>query len=68
MVKENYSKMLNDFDKPAKFYRTMNEAFKDADYACAVEVGRNRSSQNYAVMAWVVVALLATMLAIFMTV
>lgn len=67
MVKESYSEMLSEYDRPIKFYRTMQEAFKDADYACALEVSRDHSKPSYAVGAWVSVVLILAMLAIFIT-
>lgn len=50
--------MQDPYEKPVKYYRTTKEAFKDADYACALEVPQgNNPLPWWAVPAWVCILL-----------
>lgn len=51
--------MTDPYEKPVKYYRTTKEAFKDAEYACALEVSQiNSPLPWWAIPAWVCFLLL----------
>lgn len=51
--------MFDSLMKPAKAYRTAGSAFKDKDYACAVEKSYKQVFPFWIVPAWVCVICLA---------
>lgn len=50
--------MQDPYNKPVKYYRTAKDAFKDADYACALDVEYHRRLPWWAVPVWVTMVLL----------
>ena len=66
-MQKSHSEMFDDFDKPVKFYRTVGDAFKDADYACAVEVQKESILTRFAFPFWLAVVLLATFAAMLVS-
>jgi hypothetical protein len=52
------------FNKPNKAYRTLQDAFKDKDYACSVEGPHKDYSFWWVIPLWIVV-ICATMLCVW---